>query len=180
MFADAIAIIEDESQRNELSEFYEENKNRFYAIAFSNVHNKTDAEDAVQEAFLRIVKKPELFFTKSWNDRILYTSVIVRNVSADIYLKNYKYKCDNLTDDIEDDCLPLLERTVGELSRDELMRFIASLSEALRQALLLKIHYQMTTSEIASALGISETAARKRISDAGKKIRRFMEANENE
>lgn len=176
MFADALAIIEDESQRNELSEFYEENKSRFYAIAFSKLHNKTDAEDAVQEAFLRIVKKPELFFSKSRNDRILYISVIVRNVSIDIYLK--RHKCESLTDDIEDDNLPVLERTIGELSRDELMMFISTLSEALRQALFLKIHYRMTTSEIASALGISETAARKRLSDAEKKIRQFLEGRE--
>ena len=178
MFADAIAIIEDESQRDELSEFYEENKARLYAIAYKRLHNKADAEDAVQEVFLRIVKKPELFFLKSWNDRILYTAVIVRNISVDIFLKKQKHKCGSLTDDFEDDNLPVLERTVGELSRDELMRFISSLSEALRQALFLKIHYQMTTSEIASALGISETAARKRLSDAEKKIRQFLEGRE--
>ncbi len=178
MFADALAIIEDESQRNELSEFYEENMGRFYAIAFSKLHNKADAEDAVQEAFLRIVKKPDLFFAQSRNDRILYTSVIVRNVSVDIYLKKHKHNCESLTDDIEDDSLPLLERAIGEISRDELMGFIESLSEALRQALFLKIHYRMTTCDIALALGISETAARKRLSDAEKKIRQFLEGRE--
>ncbi len=178
MIAGALATIEDESQRNELSEFYEENKSSFYAIAFSKLHNKPDAEDAVQEAFLRLVEKPDIFFSKSRNDRILYTSVIVRNVSVDIYLKKHKHECESLTDDIEDDSLPLLERTIGELSRDELMGFIASLSEALRQALFLKIHYRMTTCEIASALGISETAARKRLSDAEKKIRLFLEGRE--
>jgi len=178
MFAYALASIEDENQRNELSEFYKENKRRFYAIAFSKLHDRTDAEDAVQEAFLRIVKKSDHFFAKSWNDRILYVSVIVRNVSIDIYLKKHKHKCESLTDDIEDDNLPLLERTVGELSRAELMSFISSLSEALRQVLFLKIHYQMTTSEIASALDISETAARKRLSDGGKKIRQFLEGRE--
>lgn len=178
MFAEALAIIEDESQRSELAEFYEENKARLYAIAHKHLHNKSDAEDAVQEAFLRIVKKPDVFFTKSRNDRILYISVIVRNISVDIFLKKHKHKYASLTDDFEDDNLPVLERIVGELSRDELMRFIASLSEALRQALFLKIHYQMTTCEIASALGISETAARKRLSDAEKKIRQFLKGRE--
>lgn len=178
MITEALSILENDDQRSELSEFYEKNKNRFYAIAFEHLHNKEESEDAVQEAFLRIVKKPEPFFTKSRNDRFLYASVIVRNVSIDFYLKKHKHKFESLTDDIEDDNLPLLERTVGELSRDELMSFISSLSEALRQALFLKIHYQMTTCEIASALGISETAARKRLSDAGKKIRQFLEGRE--
>lgn len=179
MISAALAVLESEEQRNELSEFYEKNKNRFYAIAYEHLHNKEDAEDAIQETFLRIANKPDIFFSKSQKDRILYTVVIVRNISVDIYHKKQKYKCEDLTDDIVDESISVIERVVGERSKEELMTFICSLSEALREVLFLKIHYQMTTSEIAKALDISETATRKRISDAEKRIRQYMEDKEN-
>ena len=168
MISAALAVLENEEQRNELADFYEDNKERFYAIAFGHLHNKEDTEDVIQETFLRIANKPELFFSKGHNDRVLYTSVIVRNVSVDAYHKKQKRKCESLSENIVDDSIMVLEKTV-----------IGSFSEALRQALFLKIHYRMSTSQIAKVLGISETATRKRISDAEKRIRQYMEENKN-
>lgn len=179
MISSALAVIENEEQRNELAKFYEKNKTRFFAIAYEHLHNKEDAEDVIQETFLRIADKPDIFFSKSQNDKVLYTTVIVRNISVNIYHKKQKHECEDLTDDIVDESISVIERAVGERSKEELMTFIYSLSEALRHALFLKIHYQMTTSEISKALGISETAARKRISDAEKRIRRYMEDKDN-
>ena len=69
MISVALAILENERQREELSEFYEKYKRRFYAIAFEHVHNQEEAEDAVQDAFSAIADKPEIFFTKNENDK---------------------------------------------------------------------------------------------------------------
>ena len=69
MISAALAVLEDEGQREELSEFYEKFKSRFYAIAFEHLHNREEAEDAVQDAFSAITDKPEIFFTKNENDR---------------------------------------------------------------------------------------------------------------
>lgn len=179
MISAALAVLEDEGQREELSEFYEKYKSRFYAIAFEHVHNQEEAEDAVQDAFSAIADKPEIFFTKNENDRLMYTAVIVRNISVDYYKYDQKHITEELTDDIVDKKVAVMEQTIGECTKDELMEYIESLSEPLRQALLLRIHYQMNTSQIASTLNISETAARKRISDAGKKIKKFMEEQNN-
>lgn len=179
MIAAALAVLENEGQREELSEFYEKYKSRFYAIAFEHLHNGEEAEDAVQDAFSAIADKPEIFFTKNENDRLMYTAIIVRNISVDYYKYDQKHKTEELTDDIVDKKVAVMEQAIGECSKDELMNFIESISEPLRQALLLRIHYRMTTSQIASTLNISETAVRKRISDAGKKIKKFMEVKYN-
>ena len=62
MIAGTLAALDTEERRNELAEFYKENKNALYAFALSRTHNREKAEDAVQEAFLRISKYPEGFF----------------------------------------------------------------------------------------------------------------------
>ena len=179
MISSALAVIENEQQRNELAEFYEKNKSRFYTIALGHLHNQEAAEDAVQETFSIIADKPEIFFTKNENDRLMYTAVIVRNISIDYYKDNQKRMTEELTDDIIDEKVEVMKQALGECSKDELMNYIKSLSEPLRQAIFLRVHYQMNTSQIAEALNISETAARKRISDAGKKIKKHLEEKNN-
>lgn len=49
MISAALAVLESEEQRNELSEIYENNISNFYNIAFQQLHNKHDAEDAIQD-----------------------------------------------------------------------------------------------------------------------------------
>ena len=85
MINTALAILQTDEQRNTLSDFYQTYKNRFYAIAYSKLHDRNLAEDAVQEAFSRIASKPETFFSLSHNKMIAYTDVIIRNVSVDMF-----------------------------------------------------------------------------------------------
>ena len=75
MISAALAVLKTDEQLNELSEFYEENKNRFFSIEFSKLHNREDAEDAIQEAFLRIVKYPEKFFAIPTHKRLPYAVI---------------------------------------------------------------------------------------------------------
>ena len=91
----------------------------FYAIAYSKLHGKTAAEDAVQEAFLRIVDKPEKFFKIEHNKRVAYADVIVRNVAIDMFNKNNAHKIEELTEDVSDEAYTLgLEDTViGSVSK---------------------------------------------------------------
>ena len=62
MISAALAVLESEEQRNELSEIYENNISNFYNIAFQQLHNKHDAEDAIQDAFLAIANNTSIFF----------------------------------------------------------------------------------------------------------------------
>ena len=94
MISVALAILESEEQRNELSEFYEENKRRLYSIAFERLHNRQDAEDAIQETFLGIASKPEKFFSLTNNEKIYHAAAIVRNISVDIFKKRSKHQTD--------------------------------------------------------------------------------------
>ena len=63
---------------------------------------------------------------------------------------------------------------MGKIAAEKLKKFIGGLSEARRQALILKAVYGLSNTQIADILGISEAAARKRISDAYKLIKDFI------
>lgn len=165
MISAALSILKTEPQRNELSEFYNTYSDRFYAIAYSKVHNKQDAEDAVVEAFSRIATAPERFFKISAHKRVAYVDVIVRNVAVDMFRKKNKIPMESYDEQAFDviNYISLEDIVIGKISKDELVDFIRSMSESKKDAIILRILYHHSTAEIVHILEISETAARKRL-----------------
>ncbi len=174
----ALALLETDEQRNILSEFYEENKNRFYAIAFSKLHNREAAEDAIQEAFLRIVRYPDKFFEIDAHKRLPYAIIIIRNVVLQFLEQKGRYEPEELPEELPDPGISVEETVIGRISGDELMEFINSLPEAQKQAIILKSVYGLNYREIADTLGITEAAVRRRISDAYGRIRGYIKEGE--
>lgn len=180
MISTALALLETDEQRNVLSEFYQKYKNRFYAIAYSKLHCKDAAEDAVQEAFLRIVDKPENFFKIEHNKRMAYADVIVRNVSIDMFNKNNAHELEELTDDVSNEnyALGLEDTVIGSVSKNELLAFILKLPVLQRDILNLKVVFELSNSEIAQKLNVSENVVRQRLYQARKSILDFLESGD--
>lgn len=178
---DAIfAVIQDDIQRNELSDFYRKNKNNFYMIAISKLHNRHDAEDAVMEAFSRIADKPERFFTVPPKQRTAYVSVIVRNVACRMFgekLSEHTENIDYYGNEIESK-IPENIFFDNERAR-ELIDIIRSLPDGKKDVMILRIVHDKSSAEIAQVLDIPEPTVRKRLSDARKLIRKFMKENDN-
>lgn len=174
----ALAILQTDEQRNILSEFYEENKNKFFSLAYAKLQNSEESEDAVQEAFLRIVKYPEKFFSIEPHKRLPYSIIIIRNVVLQMLEKQGKYTFEELPEDIPDSNLSIEDISIGNVARSELVEFIQTLSEAKKQAVVLKGVYGLNNREIADVLGITESAVRRRIADAYGRIIYFVRRGE--
>ena len=100
-------VIEDTVQRNELEEFYKENINCFLNIAYLKLHNKNDAEDAVQEAFCEIARQPDKFFSVAPKNRVGYMVVVIRNIASDMFNKKNKIPLEELDEEDSYDDNPL-------------------------------------------------------------------------
>lgn len=174
MISAALAVLETDEQRNELNEFYKENLGKLYSIAISKLHNQQSAEDAIQETFLRICKYPKKFFEIDVHKRLPYVVIIISNVIFNMYGDNSKHEYDELSEDIAGNARSVEDIALGEVYFEELEKFILSMPEVLKQTITLKLAYDMTTRQIADLLGISELAARKRISNAYKRIKEYM------
>lgn len=181
MISAALAILETDEQRNELSEIYERNVKTFYSIAFSKLHNKQDAEDAIQEAFLVVARKPDLLFNIPASKRVSYINVIVRNVSYKMWNKKQKiYDNETEFDDVLDEQLSVEDIVISECMCGQILKFIDTLPEATKSAMYLKMHLGLKNSDIAGVLGISEEAAKKRVVRAMQKIKQYMEGLNDE
>lgn len=180
MFETTFSVIEDEEQRSELSAFYSEYKDRLYYIALSKLHNSSDAEDAVQEAFSEIADKPEKFFDVPPEKRLTYVDVIVKNIAVDMFNARNRVPSEPLDDKILLEDIRLNDELFGKVSRDEILNFVDSLPELQRNVLFLHCILGLSIDETAQRLNISLTAANKRLTLARRSVRQFLDERGND
>ena len=178
MISAALGILETDGQRSALAEFYKKNRDRLYMIAFSKLHNSEAAEDAVQEAFLRISDRPERFFGLNETEKLYFVGIVVRNIAVDFFRRDCRIEECELENELFEE-LSLEDGVMGKIAFEDMVGFIRRLPEKKKNALILRVKYGMSTAEIAQTLGISEPAARKRLSEAGKKVRKYVERYNN-
>jgi RNA polymerase sigma-70 factor (ECF subfamily) len=143
-----------------------------FQVAFGLLRNRQDAEDAVQEAFLK------LYRGEAWLRMENEKGFLARTV--------WRVALDHLPKPAErmDDVAEMQLAATGEggaspeqnvVDEDEralLRRLIDGLPEELRQPLVLSSVEEMTSREVAEAMGIPEGTVRTRVMRARTELRR--------
>lgn len=178
-----ILTIGDETKQSYLEELYNTHSRRMFGSAYKILENKQDAEDALQETFIKIYKNIEKFMSLSGDDLILLIIIYTRNTARDILRKRNtekKHTAELPTDsegeplftDIIDPCADVEEIVINKERIRKTASFIDSLPEPQRDVILMKYRLGMKEREIAQILGISETAVSSRILRAKEGLRR--------
>lgn len=177
MISAALALLETDEQRNILSEFYKANKHRLFGIAYSRLHNKESAEDAVQDVFLRLAKDARKFFGLSDRERVMYADVIARNVTVDMYRRANKLYTTELSEDISENGSdnPLEAELLYRFTKEKLTELLNGLPPLQRDVLFLRTVHDMTVKEIAEKLSVSENTVRQRLFRARNTIKEALE-----
>ena len=129
---------------------------RFYALSYRTLFNKSDAEDIVQESFLKIWKQPGLWkvsrqarFT-TWFYRIVVNACYDLNKKKSSHETSFESGLDVLQDGDIESC--------SELSKQNTLSDIESglkrLPERQRMALNLCFYEGLSNSEAAEIMGI--------------------------
>ena len=169
------STIENDEQRNELELFYKENLNCLLNVAYAKLHDKNDAEDAVQEAFQDIVRDPDYFFSVEPEKRAALMVAVVRNISTDMFNKKTKRPLEELDEEeaYDDNPFSFEDSMIRKISRDGLKELIKSLPQLQRDVLTLRYYAGLSTIETAKSLNISESAVKKRLMMAKANIRKY-------
>lgn len=141
---------------------------RMYSIAMKILKDPHDSEDALMEAFRRIIKNTDKFKELSSRDADALASVYVKNAAIDIYNSNKRRSSvidtENLPEPSGND--PFESNAVSSA--------LDALPYQQASVILLKYHYGYSTSEIASALGIAPFTVRKRLERAKKQLKTIL------
>lgn len=148
-----------------------------YRVAFSVTRNAAEAEDAVQETFLRVLRHQsrlsEIRDYRVWLVRIVWNIVLDRKRRAKTRPEN-----EDLADHAR--ALPSADRPADEsvISSQEharILTLIDRLPRPEREALTLSAVNELTTAEIAAVLGTTESSIRSRIFRARRALSALLE-----
>lgn len=136
-----------------------------YRVAYSVLRNQADAEDAVQEAFLRVLRHRESL--GEVRDHRVWLIRIVWNIVLD---RKRRSKTRPETDDVAElaRVLPSTGLSAEELTaaaqhHAQVLACVDQLPAKERQVLMLSAFDELASVEIASVLGISESSVRSRL-----------------
>ncbi len=136
-----------------------------YRVAFSVLRNAADAEDAVQEAFLRVLRHKDRL--DEVRDHRVWLIRIVWNVVLD---RKRRMKTRPETDDVAElaRVIPWQGLSAEELAgaaqhHARVLGCVDRLPEKERQVLVLSAFEELPSVEIAEVLGITESSVRSRL-----------------
>ncbi len=148
-----------------LAALVEQYASTLYRVAFSVLRNAADAEDAVQETFLRVLRHRatlgEVRDHRVWLIRIVWNIVLDRKRRA---------KTRPETEDMSDlaRVLPAAglsaeDRAAASQHHTQMLRLVDRLPAKEREVLVLSAFEELSSVEIAQVLGVTESSIRSRL-----------------
>lgn len=163
-----LSLIEDPDDSALFEHLYLTYKDIMFRKAYRILRNELDAEDAVQDAFERVVKCVKKFYGMECYTEKKYILTIAENTAIDIYRRKRFVQNMELYDEIR------LEVT-DSVDDGALAECILALPLEYRQVILLKHDIGFSTKETAQSLNISQALVRKREERARKMLEKLCE-----
>lgn len=159
-----------------IAELYEQHEQMLYRVAFNILRNSADAEDAVQECFVRIIKNLEKIRAVPCNELRFYLVIVVRNTAITLFNRKTRH--------VELDIDEQYSLASGDTPEEEFLRShtIGEIRGAVQQlspsdcdVMWLSLFRELSPGEIAELLGQKPATVRSRISRAKRRLILLLE-----
>ena len=171
-----LSLLDSEEEISKFELIYNTYKKQMYYTANNILKDSHLAEDAVHNAFLRIINNLEKIEDINSHKTKGLIVIIVKNVSIDIYRKNKKERDNTIFIDDLDDINGYDEINKNDIGDLEIA--ISKLPENYKQVFLLKFSHVLTDNEISEILDIKPDNVRKRISRGREKLKNILKKME--
>ena len=162
-----LMMIDNSDDRIKFEKVYKNFKNIMLNRAYEIVKERQLAEDAVHNAFLKIINNLPKIYDADSNETKWYVIVIVTNEAKKIYNKENKILKAELTDMESDFNLEAIVEDKNIV--EKVKREIDLLPEIYRDTMSLKYYNDLSNKEISSVLSIPISTVKKRL-QRGRKI----------
>ena len=158
-----------------ISELFTEYRQMMFKIALRILENRYEAEDAVQDAFLHIIKNPKNILLLPHKQQPFYLVSVIENVCYNILKKKSRHPTEAIDKYYEIASDYSVEKKVDEkLLLDEVKSALKALSERDYGIMYFLYFEQMTPVEIAKVLDIPEKNIYKYIDRAKKRLEKIL------
>ncbi|SEH61070.1 RNA polymerase sigma-70 factor, ECF subfamily [Ruminococcus flavefaciens] len=156
---------EDSSKLTTLYSLYEQ---PMYRIAYAVLHDEGLAEDAVSDAFIRILGKLHKFDDCRSAKTRSYIIKVIKSTSINIYRKNKR----RFTEEVPiDDALQIADIRTDTEKKQQVDNILSTLDEPDRSIVMMRCIREMSWREVAEKLSLTESNVRKRFERTKKRLR---------
>lgn len=153
-------------EHDRLVKLYELYEQKMYVVAYSILKDQWQAEDAVSEAFIRIMKNMDKLKDEESDKTKRFIIRVIRSAAIDTYRKNQRESKFTVIPSEEEqfpDTDNPIDRVLKELgSKEQVNQILAPLPEIYREVLVYRCIHEFSVKETAAILEISESLVRKR------------------
>ncbi len=168
-----LTMIDSDEDKSKFEVIYENYRNLMFFVAKKILYSDSDAEDAVQDAFIRIINNLDKIEDPKCHKTKNLIVIITKRIAIDIYRSKSKYITVSETDELDLNELNNVSSGSEFDKVDEnidISYAISKLPDRYRDVLLLKYYNDYTDSEIAEILTTSEANVRKLLERSRKKL----------
>ena len=179
-------IMHNDKKDSELiAEYYDKYEQKLYRLSYAVLGDIWQAEEAVQETFLKVIRYRNMIKRMPEEKRSAYITKIARNIAVDMYRKNKRDKeavCSlqgyddstELADNIHAD--PSVKSNMADEveNRQLITGILGRLSDDDALVLQLRIVRQLSVRETADLMRLTEAAVRKKYERAVKRARKLL------
>lgn len=157
--------IDNAEKLNTLYEIYEQ---PMYRIAYAVLHDQGLAEDAVSDAFIRIIGKLDIFEDCRSAKTKAYIVKVIKSTSINIYRKNKR----RYTEEVPiSEAMQIADASQTIKCSDGVSGILNSLNEPDRSIVILRCIKEMSWKEVADRLSLTESNVRKRFERTKKRLK---------
>lgn len=171
-----MAMINNDKDKSKFELLYNTYKQLMFFKAMEILKDEHLAEDAVQQAFIKIVRNLERMDENNCHKTKGFIVIVTENTAIDIYRKLSKNKTISF-DEVEYAIKVIsssVEDTFEENNESLIVEAIASLTPNYSTVIRLKYSHGYNDKEIAQILDISEDNVRQRISRGKKRLAKIL------
>lgn len=174
-----LSLLDTPEEKSKFEQLYRLYRQDMFKMAYGILKNKYDTEDAVHEAFMRVIKKLTKISETNCPQTHSYLLIIVKNVALKIIKKRTKtIVVDTDTVEITDD-FGLEEYVISNMEVERIKYILEQLPDDYYEVLFLELFMEFSISDIAEQLGLTYDNTKKRLQRAKKKFIEIAEEKEN-
>ena len=171
-----LSMLDTDDDKNRFEQLYRMFAQDMYAVAYSVLKNREDAEDAVHQSFLKIANNFTKISSIPRNEIKAYIVIISRNTAINMYNKNKKHAENNkqlLAETVVDDSLS------DNDDADEIKMEIKELPQNYKDVLYLYCLLGFSAKQTAKMLGISVNNVWQRTMRAKQQLLKILKRGDN-
>lgn len=171
-----LSMLDTEEEKDKFTRIYEKYRQLMFYVANRVLNDEDLAEDALQEAFIRVAKNIHRINEEDEPKTRGFLTIIVKNVAVTMLRKTSREIPDDifLSEHQDDSTAPDVIAEEND-TRRHLMAAIARLSTEHREILELVYLHDLKITKAAEICGIMPVTARKRLQRAKAEMRKYLE-----